>query len=485
MADGGDLIGDRYHLLDRLGGGAMGVVWRARDTVLDRDVAVKELLINDTLVPGQAHQANQRALREARIAARVHHPHAISIYDVVEHAGRPCLIMEFLPSRTLADLIAERGTLPVDQVSRIGAQIASGLAAAHAAGIVHRDVKPGNVLLSDDGVAKLTDFGISRASGDSSLTATGIVAGTPAYLAPEVAQGEPAVQASDLFSLGATLHCAIEGLPPFGLDANPIALLYRIANTPAPPPQHAGPLTDILTRLLRTDPRHRPDARETARALNGVTAALTTPPPPDAPPTPLPARDPRGLTRRRAIVAGLVLAVLLTTGILVALATNSGPSTNTAAPPTTTRTHQPSPTSPAPTSPPTTTRHSTGAVAPPPSGSPPTATSANTASQLTDAIVGYYQLMPADLTTAWQRMTADYQQHHAGGMTGYQQFWRPIARVGATDITPSPPDSVTATITYDYRDGNVVVERTRFGLVQQDGIWKIASSSVLTHSGNP
>lgn len=479
MADGGDLIGERYRLLERLGGGAMGVVWRARDTVLDRDVAVKELLINDTLVPGQAHQANERALREARIAARVHHPHAISIYDVVEHAGRPCLIMEFLPSRTLADLIAERGTLPVDQVSRIGAQIASGLAAAHAAGIVHRDVKPGNVLLSDDGVAKLTDFGISRASGDSSLTATGVVAGTPAYLAPEVAQGEPALQASDLFSLGATLHCAIEGTPPFGLDANPIALLYRIANTPAPPPRHAGPLTDILTRLLRTDPHQRPDAHETERALNSATVDLT-PPPLDAQPSPTTARGPLGLTRRRAIVAGLVLAVLLTTGILVALATNSRPTTLAAAPPTAARTRPPSPTPH-----PTTTRDSTVELAPPPSGSPPTTTPASTASQLTDAIVGYYQLMPADLTTAWHRMTTDYQQNHAGGMSGYQQFWRPIAQVGASDITPSPPNSVTATITYHYRDGNVVVERTQFGLVWQDGTWKIASSTVLSHSGNP
>lgn len=149
MTDREDLIAQRYRLLDRVGGGAMGVVWRAHDTILDRDVAAKVLLVDETVSPEQAQQANQRALREARIAARLHHPRAISVYDVVEHDGRPILIMEFLPSQTLADLIAEHGPLPVDQVSRIGAQIAGALAAAHDAGIVHRDVKPGNVLLGE------------------------------------------------------------------------------------------------------------------------------------------------------------------------------------------------------------------------------------------------------------------------------------------------------------------------------------------------
>jgi serine/threonine protein kinase len=473
-----DLVADRYRLLDRLGGGAMGVVWLGHDTLLDRDVAVKELLINAGMRPEQVREASQRAMREARIAARMHHPHAISIYDVVEHDGKPCLIMEFLPSRTLAELIAEQGPLPPERVGRIGAQIAGGLAAAHAAGIVHRDVKPGNVLLAEDGTAKLTDFGISRASGDSTVTATGLLAGTPAYLAPEVAQGEPATRTSDLYSLGATLYCALEGTPPFGEDANPIALLYRIANNPAPPPLHAGPLTDIVSRLLRSDPQQRPDATETEEILLGIAADAPEPPPPPPPPA-VRATRPR---RRRALVAGLVLAVLVTTGTLVAIALTSDPGTVKSAPPVTTRSAPPAT---ATTTIKTTTTPPSATTTPPPASTstPATTTPSDVSGQLSDAITGYYQLMPGNLNSAWNHMTADYQQNHAGGMAGYQRFWQPIATVAVSDVVPSPPDSVTATITYHYRDGHVVVERTQFQLTQQDGMWKIAGSSVLSHSG--
>ncbi len=473
MADRGDLIADRYHLLERLGGGAMGMVWRAHDTVLDRDVAVKELLIHGGMTATQAQQANQRARREARIAARLHHPHAIGVYDVVEHAGRPCLIMEFLPARTLADLIAERGRLPIGQVGRIGAQIAGALAMAHAAGVVHRDVKPGNVLLGADGTAKLTDFGISRAVGDSTITATGILAGTPAYFAPEVARGYEASYSSDVFSLGATLYCAVDGAPPFGLDGNPIALLYRIANNPVPPPQHAGPLTDILTNLLRTDPHERPTAREAERALTDI---QSVPAPAVAPPASAAMSPSGGRRRRRAVIATLLLAMLATTAILVTLMTNdSGSNTATALPAT-----------------PVPTRHPAATTTPPPPitigrtvtpSRTPTPTAQDAHGQLTDAIIGYYQLVPDNLSSAWNHMTADYQQHHAGGMSGYQRFWQPVARVSLSDVTATTPSTVTATIDYFYRSGNVVVERTRFGLVQQGGIWKIASSTVLSHSG--
>ncbi|HEY0804146.1 MAG TPA: serine/threonine-protein kinase [Pseudonocardiaceae bacterium] len=463
MADAGDLIVNRYRLINCVGGGAMGVVWRAHDTILERDVAVKELLIQEGMTDAQVHEANQRALREGRIAARLHHPHAISVYEVVEHDGRPCLIMEFLPSRSLSDLIAEQRVLPVEQVRRIGAQIAAALAAAHAAGIVHRDVKPGNVLLADDGTAKLTDFGISRAAGDSTITATGILAGTPAYLAPEVAKGEEAGYPSDVYSLGATLYCAVEGTPPFGLDPNPIALLYRIANNPVPPPRQAGPLSDTLERLLRAEPGRRVTADQAEHALAKITP-VEPPPPPVAT---------AGRTRRRGILVALVLGVMLVTGVLIALM-NDGGAAKTAGGPPHTVTRAPAPPAPAATA--TTTPKA--AVTTP-------SVPQDITGQPANAITGYYQLVPGDLGTAWGHMTADYQQNHAGGMTGYQQFWQPIARVSLSGMTANPPDTVTVTITYVYRNGNVVVERTQFGLIQQDGMWKIASSSVLTHSGSP
>jgi serine/threonine protein kinase len=467
VTDIGDEIVDRYRLVARIGSGAMGVVWQAHDTVLNRAVAVKELLIHGGMTDAQTHEGNQRALREGRIAARVHHPHAISVYDVVEHAGRPCLIMEFLPSRSLSDLLAEQRILPVHQVSRIGAQIASALAAAHAAGIVHRDVKPGNVLLAEDGTAKLTDFGISRAAGDSTITATGVLAGTPAYLAPEVAQGHDAGYASDVFSLGATLYAAVEGEPPFGLPANQIALLYRIANESAPPPRQAGALTDPLMAMLRADPGHRPTAHEIEHTLNEVTqAALIAPPVEPAPVVPVVA--PAGTRgRRRAVVVALVLGVLVITGVLIAVMNQGGSSTASPPPPSRTSTVAPP--------------HTTTSA--PPTTTPPTTTAQNVSDQLTTAIVSYYQLMPGNLTLAWNRMTADYQQNHAGGPNGYRRFWQPVAHVTVSNVTASPPDTVQATISYTYQDGHVVTERTRFGLVRQDGTWKIASSSVLSHQG--
>ncbi len=474
VTDIGDLIGDRYRLVARIGSGAMGVVWHAHDTLLNRGVAVKVLLVHGGMTTAQTQEANQRALREGRIAARLHHPHAISVYDVVEHAGRPCLVMEFLPSRSLSDLLAEQRFLPVDQVSRIGAQIASALAAAHAAGIVHRDVKPGNVLLAEDGTAKLTDFGISRAAGDSTITATGVLAGTPAYLAPEVAQGHDAGYASDVFSLGATLYTAVEGEPPFGFAANPIALLYRIANESAPPPRQAGALTDTLVRMLRSDPDHRPAATEVEHALAGVAENAAAVPVSAVPPISLPDNGPvesgtrpDGRGRRRAVVAALVLGVLVTTGVLIAVMTRSGANTAGAGHPAVT-------TSPAPQ------RTVTTTVSRPPTT---TTTPQSTGDQLTNTIVSYYQLVPGDLAAAWTRMTPDYQQNHAGGMSGYRRFWLPVARVTVSDVTANPPDAVQATINYVYQDGHVVTERTRFGLVQLNGSWKIASSSVLSHQG--
>ncbi|MFC3455713.1 serine/threonine-protein kinase [Amycolatopsis speibonae] len=269
MTREGDLVAGRYRLERKVGRGAMGVVWRARDERLDRTVAVKQLLPDTS--PGDApFRSIVRAMREARVAARLKHPHAVTVYDVAEEDGTPFLVMEFLPSRPLTELLADDGPLPAGRVAELGAQLASALAAAHEDGILHRDVTPNNVLITGDGGAKIADFGLSHAAGEGTMTGGGLVVGTPAFLSPEVADGEDPGYPSDVFSLGSTLYTALEGAPPFGTDGNQIALLKRVARGEITAPRTTGPLTDVLLRLLRRDPGERPDMAEAERMLSAV-----------------------------------------------------------------------------------------------------------------------------------------------------------------------------------------------------------------------
>ncbi|WP_222192715.1 serine/threonine-protein kinase [Modestobacter italicus] len=262
MTAPGSRVAGRYLLRSRLGGGAMGAVWLARDELLGRDVAVKQVIVPVGSDPEATAGHREAAMREGRIAARLTHPHAVSVYDMVDDGGTPWLVMEYLPSRSLATVLAERGRLPVGQVAQIGAQVADALVAVHAAGVVHRDVKPGNILIGEgprsDGLVKITDFGISRARGDVSLTQTGVVKGTPAYLAPEVARGREPDEASDVFSLGATVYACLEGTPPFGMTENPLEMLHRVAGGDVARPRSAGPLSRPLMRMLHNDPTKRP-----------------------------------------------------------------------------------------------------------------------------------------------------------------------------------------------------------------------------------
>ena len=267
MSTTGDLIADRYRLQTKLGSGAMGVVWEARDERLQRQVALKQLRPQPALDPDERELANRRAMREARISARLHHPYAVTVFDVVEHEGQPCLILQYVPSMPLSTVLREGGPLQEDEAAQVGAQVASALAAAHQAGIVHRDVKPGNILIADDGTALVSDFGISRAHGDASLTMTGMVHGTPAFLAPEVARGADASPASDVFSLGATLYAALEGHPPFGTDPSAIAILHRAAGGVIDPPQRSGALAPVLLEMLAADPAARPAMTSVAERL--------------------------------------------------------------------------------------------------------------------------------------------------------------------------------------------------------------------------
>ncbi len=248
----------------------MGVVWRAVDERLERAVAVKQILAQPGMSEAERSSMRQRAMREAKNAARFQHPNAIVVFDVAEQDGDPCLVMEYLPSKSLSAVIGEQGTLPLGQVAKIGEQVASALVAAHRAGIVHRDIKPANILIDEHGTAKITDFGISRAAGDLTLTQTGLIGGTPAYLAPELARGSDPSPASDVFSLGATLYHALEGQPPYGNSSNQLALLYTAANGQVIPPRQSGKATALLMNLLRVEPEERPsmvEARERLAAL--------------------------------------------------------------------------------------------------------------------------------------------------------------------------------------------------------------------------
>ena len=276
MSDEGRLVAGRYRIERRIGTGAMGAVWQAHDDLLGRAVAIKQLLLQPGLDQHEAEDAKQRTMREGRIAARLHHPNAISVFDVVtDDNGHPCLVMEYLPSTSLAELLRERKTLPPPEVARIGAQIAAALKEAHAVGIVHRDIKPGNILLADNGVVKITDFGISRAKDDVTVTKTGMIAGTPAYLAPEVAVGGDPGPEADIFSLGSTLYAACEGQPPFGLSENTLSLLHAVAAGQINPPRQSGPLASVLAVLLHPEVHHRPTAAEAEELLAAVARGET------------------------------------------------------------------------------------------------------------------------------------------------------------------------------------------------------------------
>ena len=289
---GGRTVGSRYRLIEPVGRGGMGTVWRAYDEVLGRTVAVKEV---DLPQLGEVDRAalRERTMREARAAARLSHPNAVTVYDVLEEDGQPWIIMALVPAKSLAQVIRAAGPLPPARVARIGPDVLSALQAAHAAGILHRDVKPGNVLLGDDGRTVLTDFGIATLEGDSSLTSTGLLMGAPAYIAPERARGLRPGPASDLWSLGATLYAAVEGRPPYDRDT-PLATLTALISEEPPAPRSAGPLAPVLMALLERDPERRIDAAEARGMLQGALAAAAGQPDPTRPvPAPEPATGSR------------------------------------------------------------------------------------------------------------------------------------------------------------------------------------------------
>jgi eukaryotic-like serine/threonine-protein kinase len=548
------LIADRYRPLRRVGSGGMGVVWEGWDERLERRVGLKQLYRQSGASTREAELANQRAMREARLTARLHHPHAVAVFDAVEQDGQLWLIMQFIPSITLAAILQEGGPLQPNEAAKVGSEIASALAAAHAVGIVHRDVKPGNILIADDGSALISDFGIARALGDATLTSSGMIHGTPAYLAPEVARGSEADFASDVFSLGSTLYGATEGRPPFGTDDNTMALLHRVASGQFPPPEQSGPLTPLIMDMLSIDTDARPSMHAVAETLARLatrgpseelalapggpeggpvaeegdpspskitpsagsgteyqqTTGLPTTAAPDSPVVSTPAiqdQRPAEPPRRRGLAAAVAVVALIGIGILVtALLVNdrraadptvapgksssTAPASTSVPTPPSSSAPSPTPSTPSPTqkasapqegpAPKPTQRTKSGTPTRPSPTTAPTVQGTPTAAELRRAITSYYALMPRNTDAAWPRMTASYQTNHAGGRQAYQRFWDAINKITVADTKGIPPDSAQATLTYYFKDGRVVRERTAYGLVNEGGRLKISSSTVLS-----
>ncbi|MET9604087.1 serine/threonine-protein kinase [Streptomyces sp. NPDC006512] len=359
------LIAGRYRLLSRLGEGGMGTVWRARDETLHREVAVKEVRAPAHLRDGDITRMYSRLEREAWAAARIPDRNVVTVHDVVMEDDRPWIVMELVRGRSLADLLRAEGPLTPRHTAHIGAEVLSALRAAHAAGVEHRDVKPANVLLAEDGRVVLGDFGIATVEGSTALTLTGEVVGSPEYLPPERALGRPSGPESDLWSLGVMLYAAVEGVSPFRQDTA-LSTLRAVVDEEPPVPVRAGPLAPVIAGLLRKEPAGRTPAAEVAEALRAIAhepdatttaapvlpapaepaaaapaaAAVPSPVPPAAPetaveaspaaPATAPGTTPTAPRRRRRTAAfaagGAVACVLITAGLVHALGGDGGDS---------------------------------------------------------------------------------------------------------------------------------------------------------------
>ncbi|QLE72539.1 serine/threonine protein kinase [Streptomyces rectiverticillatus] len=269
----GRLLAGRYRLGDVLGRGGMGTVWRASDETLGRTVAVKELRFPANIDEDEKRRLITRTLREAKAIARIRSAGAVTVYDVVHEDDRPWIVMELIEGRSLADVIREDGPLKWRRAAEVGLAVLDVLSAAHRQGILHRDVKPSNVLISDDGRVVLTDFGIAQVEGDPSVTSTGMLVGAPSYISPERARGHKPGPPADLWSLGGLLYAAVEGVPPYD-KGSAIATLTAVMTEPLGPPKNAGPLAEVMYGLLAKDPEKRLDEAG-ARAL--LTDAVNAP----------------------------------------------------------------------------------------------------------------------------------------------------------------------------------------------------------------
>ncbi|WP_133241318.1 serine/threonine-protein kinase [Nocardioides gansuensis] len=490
------MIAGRYTLLREIGHGGMGAVHLARDEVLDREVAVKRI----GMVPGADSPDLARVEREARLAAQINHPHVVAVFDLVEHEGHHWLVMEYVAGETLADRIKRTGPLGQREAAQVLWQAADALAAAHSAGIVHRDVKPSNILIGADGHAKLADFGIARAQADATLTQTGMVTGSPAYIAPEVASGHLAEAAADVWSLGATLFHALAGRPPYDVSENLIGGLYQIVNEEPPRLAGAGRLglvleatmerqvdarwpmlrvrdalaevaNDPTTPTLPLSPGAGPDrsaasvagaATETMRPVPA--AAPTEPQPTESPSPPPPTSGRRGsLLPALLLVATLLLAAGLGWAWWQGRTVEPDPE---AQPSGTQRSTQSSPSSPTETPSPT--------ESPSPTETP---SRARTEQGMRDFITTYLATVTSDPRATYAMLTPEFQAA-SGYFEDYSAFWGNIRSASPREVEVDPEGlTVSYQVDYVHQDGSRTTDDVSLQLVRQDDGYLIAGES--------
>jgi serine/threonine protein kinase len=473
-------IANRY-LVDRaVGRGGMGTVWLCTDGVLGRTVAVKQV----GHAPGESTPDLARALREARSAAALNHPNVVSIFDAIDDGDQIWLVMEYVPGRTLSEIMEEEGRLDPARVAWIGAQVADGLAAAHLRGTMHRDVKPGNILVADNDHAKISDFGIARTMGDSQLTQTGMVTGTPGYFSPSLARGEDPSPADDVWALGATLFAAVEGHPPWPDQSNALAMLSTIATSEPPKPERAGPLTDAIVNMMDLDPASRWSMADVAYNLHHVqdqqtltgthehvgpvvepTATLVEPAPTPAPtPVPAPSGGPTrsGTRPDRRRRWPLVLLVLAAAAVVLWTFLGDDPDETPGdardrpsgqASPNDRRQDQPNKSQePTLEDPAQTPQSDDGAT-----GGGPVSTQ--------QFVADYYALLPGDTDAAWPLLSSEMQAE-VGSYDDYVGFWSTIDSVSVDDTTALGETSVEVTLTYT-TDGVSEQEVRQIDLTEQ------------------
>ena len=498
-----ETIAGRYRVEREVGRGGMGSVWLCRDTVLDRAVAVKQV----GLLPGESAPDLQRALREARSSAALSHRNVVSIYDAIEEDDHIWLVMEYVPGRTLSEIMSAEGPLAPARVAWIGAQVAEGLAAAHERGTVHRDVKPGNVLVTDADDAKIADFGIARTAGDQTLTQSGLVFGTPAYFSPQLARGEEPTAADDVWALGATLYAAVEGEPPYPSQGNAIAQLSSIVAGPPPRPERADFLAGPIERMLDPDLTTRWSMAEVAQALQRLhrshdprgtrespvsneTAVLPLPltepepqpqpepepqpePQPEPEPQPAPVRssDPEGRRGLLMVLGVLLLAAVVLGGFLLLRDGGDGDQPSAGTSPSQDASSGDDQASGDPTD---GGEDAAPSEEPAPSESEEPSESADGGALFVE---DYYAALPGDTETAWSRLSPGFQDE-VGSYDDYAGFWSTIDAVTVEQAEEVDGGSVEVTLTYT-TDGATQSEQRRIELEQDGSAFLISGDQVI------
>ena len=455
------MIAGRYRLEREIGRGGSGTVHLALDEVLGRQVAVKRIGV----LPGTGDVELERAEREARLAAALNHPHVVAVFDLVDEDDARWLVMEYVDGETLSERVRSAGPLQAADAARLLAQTADALVEAHEAGIVHRDVKPSNILISD-GTAKLNDFGIARSEHDVSLTQTGLVTGSPAYLAPEVASGSSATSASDVWSLGATLYHAVTGKPPYDVGDNLIGALYKIVHEDPPRLPEGHPMAGLLSVMMTHDVDQRwPMSRvrdELARIARGqqptvvagpvaAPAAERTGALPTIQATPVAAAPRHHRTRRWAWIA---VAAVVAVAAIAAAYVWGGSGTPEALPDDT---------------PSSQTSQATAGTS-----SAPPLSAEDTREQMNAFITSYIATVTSDPRAAFEQLTPEFQEA-SGGYEGYIGWWGQVRSAELADVTSDPSDlTVGYTVNYVMKSGRRDTDRIRLQLQRLDDGYLIA-----------